>query len=180
MIKTRLQLQGELVKQGANVKIYRGVLHAFYQVGKHDGIIALQKGLVPSLGFQFILNFFRYVSAASIGHVHIMVHEINFSLFAVWAYSIQCLPWGGPEIVMAINHFGWATFGAVWVAASARVRPAHFSSWKLKYNHTPNTILRSVFSESMKGWYMHSRRSMQLVELEDFIEELLETFRGPC
>lgn len=63
VIKTRLQLQGELAKQGANVKIYRGVLHAFYQVGKHDGIVALQKGLIPSLGFQFILNFFRYISS---------------------------------------------------------------------------------------------------------------------
>lgn len=60
VIKTRLQLQGELAKAGADVKIYRGVLHAFYQVGKHDGIYGLQKGLAPALGFQFVLNFFRY------------------------------------------------------------------------------------------------------------------------
>lgn len=63
VIKTRLQLQGELAKQDGKVKIYRGVLHAFYQVGKHDGIHGLQKGLVPALGFQFVLNFFRCVSS---------------------------------------------------------------------------------------------------------------------
>lgn len=115
VIKTRLQLQGELVRQGANVKIYRGVLHAFYQVGKHDGIYGLQKGLVPALGFQFVLNFFRYICS----YIHRCLHEISkqifFSLFciAVWAYSIQCLRLVGHEIVMEISRFGLATSGVV-------------------------------------------------------------------
>lgn len=60
MIKTRLQLQGELQKRNAHAKMYRGVLHAFYQVAKHDGLYGLQKGLVPALGFQFALNAVRY------------------------------------------------------------------------------------------------------------------------
>lgn len=59
VIKTRLQLQGELQKQNVHIKVYRGVLHAFYQVAKHDGIYGLQKGLVPAFGFQFCLNSLR-------------------------------------------------------------------------------------------------------------------------
>lgn len=47
------------MKEGKYAKSYRGVFHAIVQVAKHDGIYGLQKGLVPALGFQFILNAFR-------------------------------------------------------------------------------------------------------------------------
>ncbi|KAK9502162.1 hypothetical protein O3M35_012746 [Rhynocoris fuscipes] len=56
VVKTRFQLQGELQKRG-NYKIhYRSFLHAFYVIGKTDGLIALQKGLMPALGHQVLLN----------------------------------------------------------------------------------------------------------------------------
>lgn len=56
VIKTRIQLQGELAARGTYVKSYKGVISAFVAVAKHDGIFALQKGLVPALWFQYILN----------------------------------------------------------------------------------------------------------------------------
>lgn len=56
VIKTRLQLQGELAKKGHHVKPYKSVLQAFITVVKNDGAIALQKGLSASLCFQFVLN----------------------------------------------------------------------------------------------------------------------------
>lgn len=59
VIKTRLQLQGELARQGTYVKSYRSVFHAFVQVARHDGIAGLQKGLSAALCFQFVLNAFR-------------------------------------------------------------------------------------------------------------------------
>lgn len=59
VVKTRLQLQGELKKLDPNLKIYRGVVHGLYQVGRYDGVKALQKGLVPAFGFQFCLNSVR-------------------------------------------------------------------------------------------------------------------------
>lgn len=62
VIKTRLQLQGELKKLDPNAKVYRGVLHGLYQVGRYDGIKALQKGLAPAFGFQFCLNSIRYLT----------------------------------------------------------------------------------------------------------------------
>jgi len=61
VIKTRIQLQGELAARGSYVKPYKGILHAFITVAKNDGMLGLQKGLVPALYFQFIINSFRYL-----------------------------------------------------------------------------------------------------------------------
>ena len=54
--KTRQQLQGELRARGQYTVHYRNVLHAFYTVGKVEGLAALQKGLVPALWYQFFMN----------------------------------------------------------------------------------------------------------------------------
>lgn len=56
VIKTRLQLQGELAKKGAAVEPYKNFVQGFVQIAKHDGYLALQRGLSASLCFQFILN----------------------------------------------------------------------------------------------------------------------------
>lgn len=60
VLKTRMQLQGELEAKGKHVVHYRNVAHAAYVVGKHDGILALQKGLVPALWVQLIMNGMRF------------------------------------------------------------------------------------------------------------------------
>uniref|UniRef100_A0A1L8DZX7 Putative mitochondrial oxoglutarate/malate carrier n=1 Tax=Nyssomyia neivai TaxID=330878 RepID=A0A1L8DZX7_9DIPT len=59
VIKTRIQLQGELAARGTYVEPYKGIIQSLITVAKHDGITGLQKGLVPALYFQFVLNAFR-------------------------------------------------------------------------------------------------------------------------
>lgn len=56
VIKTKMQLQGELRAKGQYAVHYRNVIHATYNIVKNDGVIALQKGLVPALWVQFFLN----------------------------------------------------------------------------------------------------------------------------
>nr|CAD7607498.1 unnamed protein product [Timema genevievae] len=56
VIKTRLQLQGELQARGLYTVHYKNFFHAFYAVAKADGVMALQKGLVPALWYQLYLN----------------------------------------------------------------------------------------------------------------------------
>lgn len=51
-----MQLQGELQKRGTHVVHYKNILHAAVQIVKHDGVVALQAGLVPALWVQFIMN----------------------------------------------------------------------------------------------------------------------------
>ncbi|EFN79786.1 solute carrier family 25 member 35 isoform X1 [Harpegnathos saltator] len=59
VVKVRLQLQGELEARGAYKKIYKNTLHAAYLIAKHEGVLALQAGLVPALAFQVVLNGIR-------------------------------------------------------------------------------------------------------------------------
>lgn len=56
VVKTRLQLQGELMARGMYTVRYKNVFHAFYAVAAADGISALQKGLVPALWYQLMMN----------------------------------------------------------------------------------------------------------------------------
>ncbi|RZC33593.1 Mito carr domain containing protein [Asbolus verrucosus] len=56
VLKTRMQLQGELHAKGEYKVHYRNIIHATYNIIKHEGILSLQKGLTPALWVQFILN----------------------------------------------------------------------------------------------------------------------------
>ncbi|KAI5641718.1 mitochondrial carrier protein domain-containing protein [Phthorimaea operculella] len=56
VVKTRMQLQGELQARGKHAVHYRNIPHAMYTIVKHDGVSALQKGLIPALWFQMVVN----------------------------------------------------------------------------------------------------------------------------
>ncbi|KAI9482037.1 Mitochondrial oxaloacetate carrier protein [Coemansia sp. RSA 989] len=57
VVKTRLQLQGELAKATPNmVKPYHNVAQAFWVIGKNEGLRGLQKGLGPGYMYQIMLN----------------------------------------------------------------------------------------------------------------------------
>ncbi|XP_069096146.1 solute carrier family 25 member 34 isoform X2 [Pleurodeles waltl] len=60
VIKTRLQLQGELRSRGSYQRHYRGVLQAMVAVGQADGVRGLQKGLTAGLLYQGVMNGVRF------------------------------------------------------------------------------------------------------------------------
>ena len=61
VVKTRLQLQGELrARTEANTR-YRGIFHALYVIARADGAMALQKGLAPAMVLGFTMNSVRLV-----------------------------------------------------------------------------------------------------------------------
>ncbi|XP_077022037.1 solute carrier family 25 member 35 isoform X1 [Tamandua tetradactyla] len=73
VVKTRMQLQGELQARGTYQRHYRNVFHAFFTIGKVDGLTALQKGLTPALIYQFLMNGIRlgtYGLAEAGGYLH--------------------------------------------------------------------------------------------------------------
>ncbi|XP_059004835.1 solute carrier family 25 member 35 isoform X3 [Mustela lutreola] len=73
VVKTRMQLQGELRAPGTYQRHYRNVFHAFITIGKVDGLAALQKGLAPALLYQFLMNGIRlgtYGLAEAGGYLH--------------------------------------------------------------------------------------------------------------
>lgn len=75
VVKVRLQLQGELEARGSYTKIYKNTLHAAYLIGKHEGVLALQAGLVPALAFQVVLNGIRLGAYKSAQRYELIVDE---------------------------------------------------------------------------------------------------------
>ncbi|EIM92891.1 oxaloacetate carrier [Stereum hirsutum FP-91666 SS1] len=55
VMKTRMQLQGELVKGGGK-KVYQNVFDCFGKTWKHEGIKGIQRGLPPAYAYQLLLN----------------------------------------------------------------------------------------------------------------------------
>ncbi|XP_006062971.1 solute carrier family 25 member 35 isoform X2 [Bubalus kerabau] len=80
VVKTRMQLQGELRAPGTYQRHYRNVFHAFITIGKVDGLAALQKGLAPALLYQFLMNGIRlgtYGLAEAGGYLHTAEGTLN-------------------------------------------------------------------------------------------------------
>ncbi|XP_074102545.1 solute carrier family 25 member 35-like isoform X2 [Cotesia typhae] len=70
VIKVRLQMQGELLRQGTYKPLYKSTFHAAYVIASHEGIAGLQSGILSALAFQAVLNGIKvgvYKSARSRG-----------------------------------------------------------------------------------------------------------------
>lgn len=53
--KTRMQLQGELAKEGGK-KVYKNALDVFAKTWKNEGIRGLQRGLAPAVSDIIMAN----------------------------------------------------------------------------------------------------------------------------
>ncbi|CAG0914183.1 unnamed protein product [Notodromas monacha] len=73
VVKIRLQLQGELRAKGLYQVHYKNVFQGLLAVARADGMKALQKGLIPAMWYQLVMNGFRlgsYQSMVNAGLVH--------------------------------------------------------------------------------------------------------------
>uniref|UniRef100_A0A8C6A6L1 Solute carrier family 25 member 34 n=1 Tax=Marmota marmota marmota TaxID=9994 RepID=A0A8C6A6L1_MARMA len=60
VVKTRLQLQGELQARGTYPRPYRGLMASVAAVARADGLRGLQKGLAAGLLYQGLMNGVRF------------------------------------------------------------------------------------------------------------------------
>nr|XP_008521467.1 PREDICTED: solute carrier family 25 member 34 isoform X1 [Equus przewalskii] len=60
VVKTRLQLQGELQARGTYPRPYRGFVASVVAVARADGLCGLQKGLAAGLLYQGLMNGVRF------------------------------------------------------------------------------------------------------------------------
>ncbi|CAH0514845.1 unnamed protein product [Peronospora belbahrii] len=61
VVKTRMQLQGELAPQlspriSQSTVLYRNFIHAFYTIGRTEGLRGIQRGLGPGIAYQIFMN----------------------------------------------------------------------------------------------------------------------------
>ncbi|EPS97866.1 hypothetical protein FOMPIDRAFT_1024897 [Fomitopsis schrenkii] len=68
--KTRLQLQGELAKDGG-VKVYKHTLDVLQKTWHHEGIRGIQRGLGPAYLYQILLN------GSRLGFYEPIRHNVN-------------------------------------------------------------------------------------------------------
>ncbi|CAG8433907.1 12135_t:CDS:2 [Ambispora gerdemannii] len=60
LVKTRLQLQGELARASANSpKPYKNIFQAFYIISRYEGLRGVQQGLGPAYTYQLVMNGLR-------------------------------------------------------------------------------------------------------------------------
>ena len=56
VVKTRMQVQGELLRIGKAQQLYTNPFQAFYLIGKEEGLRGLQGGLGPAVLYQLMMN----------------------------------------------------------------------------------------------------------------------------
>ncbi|XP_055378671.1 solute carrier family 25 member 35-like [Condylostylus longicornis] len=94
VIKTRQQLQGELqqkVGDGTTRLAYRNIFHSVKNIIKAEGLTGLQKGLVPALSFQFVMNSTRLGIYQTVDSMYLT----SFNRDVENRSGILCIFWGG-------------------------------------------------------------------------------------
>ncbi|RXG72024.1 Solute carrier family 25 member 35 [Armadillidium vulgare] len=143
VLKTRMQLQGELKARGQYVIVYRNIFHAFYAVTKVDGILALQKGLMPAMSYQVVLNGTRFGLYQTIIDSGIISYErwkrINIGMHFGW-----CICWYSRRFSWQSTFFG------------TQVLPIKPSVFQIK------TQLQARAHESIAVGYQHHHKDNEI------------------
>ncbi|KAL7288822.1 hypothetical protein TKK_0016798 [Trichogramma kaykai] len=145
VLKTRLQLQGELAAPSSYVPKYRGAFHAALLIARHEGLAALQAGLVPVLGLQVILN------GARLGSYH-------FGKGTGWSLDEQ----GRTDVLRTALLAGFSASAAVSVAsplylAKVKLQAHSFAEKDNKCRLNTYSIFKSLWRENgfkalYRGW----------------------------
>ena len=127
VVKTRLQLQGELQARGTYPRLYRGFVASVVAVARADGLCGLQKGLAAGLLYPGLMNGVRF-----------------------YCYSLAC------QAGLSQQPGGTVVAGAVAGALGAFVgSPAYLVSALSPSTPYPMTQLHG--GGSLLGWPLRSR-----------------------
>lgn len=124
VIKTRQQLQGELIKKSQiNYAPYSSVWHSVRSIIKAEGILGLQKGLSSALAFQFVMNSTRlgsYQTVDNLGWTRNRKGEIS---------TLRCVFWGG------ISGICGAALGCPLYLVKTQIQAQSYGKYAVGYQH---------------------------------------------
>lgn len=146
LVKTRMQLQGELAAKGQTKKIYTGLFQGLGTIMKHEGIRGVQRGLISAYVYQIGLNGCR------LGFYEPFRHALN-SAFGYeasdQAYHLNIIAGAGSGIMGAIT-------GSPFYLVKTRMQ-SYSPVFKIgAQTHYRNLVdgLRTIFkAEGFKGLY---------------------------
>lgn len=146
VIKTRLQLQGELLKRNAQLVLpYRNVAQAFVVVARSEGISGLQKGLAPAYAYQCILNGNR------LGLYEPLKHVVDDILHISKGHPLEMV---SMMLSGAVSGIAGAFFASpLFLIKTVKERERERKGWRqigrhvsLTFNSTPFALSPSPFS----------------------------------
>ncbi|XP_047512757.1 solute carrier family 25 member 35-like isoform X5 [Pieris napi] len=144
VVKTRLQLQGELRSRKEQPRQYRGLFHGLYVIAKADGVLALQKGLTPAVVFGFCMNSVR------LGTYHVAEVQgwtqsngsVNVQKSAFWAGA------SGFMSGLAANPMS-----VVKTRLQAAAHPSVAVGRQHMYNGTIDALMKIYKTEGFRGFF---------------------------
>lgn len=144
VIKTRQQLQGELMKRGAvAVTPYKSIWASVQSIVKSEGLWGLQKGLNPALMFQFVMNSVRlgtFETVSKQGWTHNPDGSYNAGL---------CVLWGGISGVIG------ASLGCPFFMVKTQIQSSSVGQYAVGYQHnhkgTMDALKRAYRSNGVRG-----------------------------
>ncbi|XP_038215953.1 solute carrier family 25 member 35-like [Zerene cesonia] len=144
VVKTRLQLQGELRSRKEQATRYRGIFHACYVIAKADGVLALQKGLTPAMLLGFCMNSVR------LGSYHIA--EVKGWTRTDGATSIQkAVFWSSASGLL--SGVAANPMSVVKTRMQSAAHPSVAVGRQYRYKGTLDAFAKIYRTEGMKGYF---------------------------
>lgn len=152
VIKTRQQLQGELMKKSNLTHLqqpYRGIFQSFKSILKAEGVLGLQKGFGPALMFQFVMNSTRlglYETGDKMGWITKETGEHS---------AVLCVAWGGFCGVVG------SSLGCPFYMIKTQIQSQSYGKFAVGYQHSHKGMLdafqRILKKRGFKGlWHGYS------------------------
>lgn len=145
VVKTRLQLQGELRSRTETTMRYRGIFHGVYVIAKNDGILALQKGLAPAVVLGFTMNSVRlgmYHIAEVQGWTKTKKGDTSINKAIFWS-----------SISGAMSGITGNPASVIKTRIQAAAHPSIAVGRQHKYNGMFDAIIKIYKTEGMKGFF---------------------------
>ncbi|KAL7750641.1 Mitochondrial oxaloacetate carrier protein [Sorochytrium milnesiophthora] len=155
VVKTRLQLQGELMKRaaiggqgGQQLRIYNNAPHAFWVIVKAEGGRGIQRGLFPAYIYQILMNGTRLGAYEPVKHAFT---------------SLPALRWVPSEAVPVLSGFVCGIMGALISS------PLFLVKTRLQAHSSDARLMSVGFQHHYRGTW-HALRS--IVQQEGFFRGL--------
>jgi len=146
VIKTRLQLQGELVKSGSGQKVYTGFLQGIYTILKYEGLKGIYSGIRPAIYYQTVMNGIRF-------GCHEYLKSVQCSIKGLEGHPI--LYWGINVISSAISGITGAFVASPFYLVKTRFQSSARKEIAVGHQHhytgTFNAFKDIIEKEGVRG-----------------------------